>query len=187
MIIGISGNIGAGKGTVVEYLVEHKGFRHYSARALLSEELTRRGMELSRENMWNLANEWRALSAGYIPNALIKTASEHQGNAVVEALRSVNEVKTLREYPNTYLFGIDADVRLRYERAVARKSSTDNISFEEFVRQEQEETKSDDPNIGNSVKCIQLADYIFMNNGTKEELFAQVEKAIQDIEKSSAK
>jgi dephospho-CoA kinase len=34
-IIGITGTIGAGKGTVVEYLVGQKGFDHYSVRSFL--------------------------------------------------------------------------------------------------------------------------------------------------------
>ena len=37
IIIGITGTLGAGKGTIVEYLVGKKGFKHYSVRELLSE------------------------------------------------------------------------------------------------------------------------------------------------------
>src|SRR5262245_16273643 len=116
MIIGVAGNIGAGKGTVVEYLVGQKGFKHFSARAMLIEELNRRGEELSRDNMFKLGNEYRAISSRYIPNALIKMASASGGDAVVEAIRSVGEVNTLRTYPDTYLFAVDADQRLRYDR-----------------------------------------------------------------------
>ena len=39
LIIGITGTLGAGKGTVVEYLVEKKGFDHYSVRAFLLKEI----------------------------------------------------------------------------------------------------------------------------------------------------
>ena len=41
MIIGITGTDGSGKGTVVDYLVEQKGFKHYSARAIFEEEIAR--------------------------------------------------------------------------------------------------------------------------------------------------
>ena len=36
-IVGITGTLGAGKGTVVEYLTQQKGFKHYSARGLLNQ------------------------------------------------------------------------------------------------------------------------------------------------------
>jgi len=42
IIIGITGTLGAGKGTVVEYLQE-KGFRHYSARGFITKEVEKRG------------------------------------------------------------------------------------------------------------------------------------------------
>ena len=44
-IIGITGTLGAGKGTIVDYLVQKKGYLHYSVRAFLSEEVKRRGLE----------------------------------------------------------------------------------------------------------------------------------------------
>ena len=36
-IIGITGTIGAGKGTIVDYLVKQKNFKHYSVRNFLIE------------------------------------------------------------------------------------------------------------------------------------------------------
>ena len=44
-IIGITGTIGAGKGTIVDYLVKEKGYVHYSVRAFIAEEIQRRGLE----------------------------------------------------------------------------------------------------------------------------------------------
>ena len=42
--IGITGTLGAGKGTIVEYLQKEKGFSHYSVRAFLTDE---EGLHLS--------------------------------------------------------------------------------------------------------------------------------------------
>ncbi|HEX3095769.1 MAG TPA: AAA family ATPase, partial [Patescibacteria group bacterium] len=44
IIIGITGTAGSGKGTVVEYLVSKYGFKHYSARGFITEELVRRNL-----------------------------------------------------------------------------------------------------------------------------------------------
>ena len=58
--IGITGTNGAGKGTVVEYLVKEKGFSHYSVSGYLTQILKRRKKEINRDNMRELANEIRA-------------------------------------------------------------------------------------------------------------------------------
>ena len=36
-IIGITGTLGAGKGTIVDYLVQKKGYVHYSVRSFIAE------------------------------------------------------------------------------------------------------------------------------------------------------
>ncbi|MDR0282177.1 MAG: AAA family ATPase [Candidatus Peribacteria bacterium] len=59
-IIGITGTIGAGKGTVVDYLVKEKGYDHFSVRAYLTEEIKRRNLPVNRDNMREIANELRA-------------------------------------------------------------------------------------------------------------------------------
>ena len=46
--IGITGTLGAGKGTIVDYLVKNRGFVHYSVRAFITEEIKKRGMEVNR-------------------------------------------------------------------------------------------------------------------------------------------
>ena len=45
VIIGITGTNGAGKGTVVEVLMEKHGFKHYSARGYLTKILNEQGWE----------------------------------------------------------------------------------------------------------------------------------------------
>ena len=39
VIIGITGTLGAGKGTIVDYLKEERGFLHFSARQFIIEEI----------------------------------------------------------------------------------------------------------------------------------------------------
>jgi dephospho-CoA kinase len=47
---------------------------------------------------------------------------------------------------------------------------------------EQREMENTDPTKQNLAKCIALADYRFTNDGTIEELHAQIQEAIQNFD-----
>lgn len=183
MILGITGTDGAGKGTVVDYLVNEKSFTHYSARAIWEEEIERRGMESSRENMRIVANDLRA-QHGYdysVTYYLEKVAAEKPDHAVIESQRAIAEVETLKKNGGI-LLAVDADPQIRYQRIVKRGSATDHISFERF--QEQEAVEMDDPDPAGMQKAavIKMADYTLTNDGTLEELHAQIDVVLHTIE-----
>jgi len=183
VIIGITGTIGAGKGTVVEYLINKKNFKHFSARGFLMEEIERRGLENNRDNMVAVANELREKnSPSFVADELLKRALESGENCVIESLRTVGEIESLRKKGNFSLLAIDADSRVRYERIIIRSTSTDNISFEKFLSDEEREMNSDDPNKQNLRKCIEMADFRIENNGTIEELNYKLEEILKVIQ-----
>lgn len=176
MIIGITGTDGAGKGAVVEYLVDNKGFVHYSARALITAEIQARGLPVNREHMRLVANDLRGTHGldVIVSTALRKMQEEGVHDAIIESIRAVKEVETLHANDGI-LLAVDADQRLRYERIMARQSESDQVSFQDFVSQEQLEMNDPDPNGMQKAKVIGLADYTIMNNGTLSELAQQVE------------
>lgn len=180
MIIGITGTLGAGKGTVVEYL-KTKGFKHFSVRDFLNEDLARRGLVSNRDNMLAVANDLRATHGpGYIAEQLTDKAVEEGGNAVIESIRSLGEGATIKSHGGL-MWAVDADIKKRYERITQRQSETDKVSFEKFVQDEQAEFANTDPSKNNLRGLIATADAVFQNNGTPKELFAQVEKALQKV------
>src|SRR5581483_2054805 len=144
MIIGITGTLGAGKGTVVEYL-KTKHFKHYSVRDFLNKEIQKRGLESNRDTMLAVANDLRATKGpGYIAEQLVLEAQGNQGDAVIESIRSVGEAEHLKQH-GAQLWAVDADLRTRYERIVKRMSETDKVSFEKFAQDEQAEFANEDP------------------------------------------
>lgn len=182
IIIGITGTIGAGKGTVVDYLAKNKKFKHFSARDFLVEEIKRREMENNRDSMVAVANDLRSkFGPGYVAEELFKRAFESGENAIIESLRTVGEVETLRKKGNFTLLAIDADPEIRYERIIVRGTTTDDISFEKFLADEQREMESTDQNKQNLSECIKRADYVIHNNGSIEELNEKIEKILQII------
>lgn len=177
MLIGITGTDGAGKGTLVEYLVTHKGFVHYSARAIWIEELNRRNMELSRANMRLVANEAREKYGNdfLITYYLKKIAEEGSvSNVIIESIRAVQEVETLKAHGGI-LIAVDADQAVRYARVQNRRSETDKVTFAQFVAHEDLEAHDPNPHGMQKQKVIAMADYVIFNNGTPSEFFKEIE------------
>ncbi len=176
MIIGITGTLAAGKSTVANILVE-KGFKHYSVRKFLIEEIKRKGLEINRDNMILIGNELRGrYSPSYIAEQLYSVAKIKGGNSVIESLRNPSEVEALREKGEFYLIAVDADPKVRYERSDIRNEETDGkeISFEEFLSGEQREMESPDPTKQNIKKCVEMADFVIDNEGSTEELIDKI-------------
>jgi dephospho-CoA kinase len=181
-IIGITGTIGAGKGTIVDYLVNKKNFKHFSARAFLVEEIEKRGLENNRDNMVIMANGLREKnSPSFVADELFKRAKVSGQNCVIESLRTVGEIESLKNKGNFTLLAVDADPKIRYERILKRLTSTDNVSFEKFLADEKREMESTDPNKQNLKKCIEMADFVIDNNGTLEELNSKLEEILKII------
>jgi len=139
-------------------------------------------MEVNRDTMTSVANELRANnSPSYITDVLFNIACEKQGDAVIESIRTPGEIESLRKKGDFILFAVDADKETRYKRITERKSETDSISFETFVANEEREMNSEDPNKQNLGKCIEMADYVFTNNSSIEELNSRVEKVLRNV------
>ena len=174
IILGITGTNGAGKGTVVEYLVKQKN--------LISEEIERMGLPVNRENMIVVGNELREkYGADVIVERLMGRAMGERGNIIIESIRTLAEVKKIKE-DGGILLAVDADQKLRYERNEKRGSNKDGISFEQFLDFEEKESQSVDSNKQNLVICRQEADYIVENNGSVEELHQKIEEILKIIE-----
>ena len=93
------------------------------------------------------------------------------------------EVEFLRKKEDFLLIAVDADIKIRYERIRQRKSSTDNVSFETFQKNEEREMQSSDINAQNLRACIEKADIVVDNSGTIEDLKENIEAIWKTIEK----
>ena len=182
-IIGITGTLGAGKGTIVDYLTKHHKFHHFSVREYLSRIIRERNEVVNRDTLVAVANELRAQNTpSFIAEELYRAARESGVDCIIESIRTVGEVNSLHSKGNFTLFAVDADQRLRYERIVERASETDKITFDVFVENENREMTNTDPNKQNLSACMQLADYRFLNNGSFDLLYRQIDEVLGKIQ-----
>jgi len=182
ILIAITGTNGSGKGTVVEYLVNEKGFTHFAARDFLTHEVKKRGLVVDRSSMRLVANELRAEhEPAYVVKQLFSQA-EKDGceRAVIESVRNIGEAEFLKS-EGALLIAVDADQYLRYARVEERRSATDQVDFETFVEHEVREMKPVGPHDMDLLGVMALSDITIMNDGSREELQRAIETAIQGV------
>ncbi len=177
MILGITGTLGAGKTTTANYL-KSKGFKHYSVRQFIAQEVEKRGLPINRDTLVQTGNELRAeFGPEYIIASLSKKAAQEGGDAVIESIRAVGEANELKK-EGAFLLAVTANPRLRYERARLESSATTPSSMEEFIAQEEREMFSTDPAKQNINAVMLRADYQILNNGTVADLENQIDSAL---------
>lgn len=179
LVIGITGQPSSGKDTVAAHLVG-KGFQHFSGGDILREEMKQLGLPLDREQVREFSAKMRETHGNaYLTKKIIRHISK---NAVISGFRNVAGVETFRKhFPRTFaLVAVDAPVEVRYRRARSRGRIGDDISFEQFQEEENQERVS--PSGSHEVdKVIALADYHIQNTGTQEELFQKIDAVLAQI------
>ena len=177
MIVGVTGFFCAGKDTFAEILI-HRGFVHVSLSDIIRDEIRRRDQEITIPRLTKVGNELRThFGPGVLAERALAIFPE-SGDAVVTSIRHSGEVEILRSRQDFRMVFVDAPIRVRYERSLARRRQGDPISFEEFRNAEQAQMESGDPNSQQLVKCRDMADLVIQNEGTQAELETQIERAL---------
>lgn len=150
-VIGITGTNGAGKGTVVEILQKTYELVHLSARSLIIEIAQKEGISLKNRDDLREYNEQRNRNGKSLIGDVFEMYNTLENKDVVfifESIRRVSEIRELRGLlgEDFILLGVDAPIKIRYDRIKDRASMSDGVSFEEFLEQERLESVSMDEN-----------------------------------------
>ncbi|MBU1446085.1 AAA family ATPase [Patescibacteria group bacterium] len=172
MYIGLTGYLGTGKGVLAKIL-ENQGFKYTSLSNVVREEATKQGLEHTRENLIQVGNLLREKhgSSYYARRVVEMVSKEPETNWVIDGIRNPAEIKALQEMKNFHLVGISASPQTIVNRILSRKRDGDKLTEEDILAKLDIEKGIGQPADGQQVaKCLEIADFFIINEGTVEEL-----------------
>lgn len=174
MIIGLTGNNGAGKTEISQYLKD-RGFEYHSLSDEIREEARGRGLEITREALIEVGNDLRKLHGpGILAERILKRLDPDR-NYVVDSIRNPHEVEALRRRADFTLLAVEASQQLRFERSLKRNREGAPATLEEFIAQEARELQSDVPTQQQLAATRARADHVVHNDGSVADLHRQLD------------
>lgn len=177
LIIGLTGEKLAGKGTTAAYLAEKYNARVFRFSKVLDEILVRLYLPIARGNQINLGLCLRQnFGEGILAQTLLQDVQkEDYPFIVVDGMRMPEEGKLFGILPNFLLVYITAPIETRFKRMAGRDEKADekDMSFEKF--KEIEEISPTET----SIKLLAAkAKVKIENDGSFEELYQRIEQEI---------
>ncbi|MEM4576976.1 MAG: AAA family ATPase [Candidatus Nezhaarchaeales archaeon] len=175
-LICLTGMPGAGK-TVVADVARNMGLKVYSMGDIIREEVLRERERLSWEDVKKAMFELREKEGPrVIARRVLKVMlHENWSIAVVEGVRSLDEVEEFKSIGEVVILAIHSSPVDRYIRLKRRAREGDPQSFEEMRERDFKELSL---GLGN---VIALADYMIVNNGTLEEFKEEAKKMLAHL------
>ena len=171
-VYGLTGKNAAGKGEVANFMIS-KGFDYHSLSDVIRNELKKKELEETRENLIAEGNLLREENG---PAALaIKIKELIKNDSVIDSIRNPKEALELKKIPGFKLIVVDAPIESRFERAMKRGRDESATTLEQF-REVEEKENSNNPNAQQLNETIKLGDVIIMNDSDIETLHRRIEE-----------
>jgi dephospho-CoA kinase len=171
VIYGLTGLFAAGKGTVALMIADEAGAPVFVLSDALRCSMRAQGIPITRESLQAFITRLREEEG----NAVLakRLAPNLPGNAVVDGIRSPDEVREFRKVFGTKfkLVSVEAPLEMRFERAKVRAREGEALTLEQFKGSEEREAAGKSFGI---LDCMRVADCVILNNGSREELCERV-------------
>ena len=180
LILGFTGKLASGKAVCQKYISEKYNAGNAKFSTSLRDILNRLYLPISRENMQNISLDLRnRFGSDILARVIAEDVKNDQHKIViVDGVRRLEDVSSLRELPNFFLISIEAEPELRYERMKARNENVGDAekSYEDFIEDGQREAELQIPEV------MASAHFHLDNNGDLPALYAQIDKIIKEIQ-----
>ncbi|MFA6475477.1 MAG: hypothetical protein WCV88_04765 [Patescibacteria group bacterium] len=172
MIIALTGEKLAGKGTVADYLVKTKSAQVVRFSQPLTDILHRLYQPNTRQELVALGTFLRQrfgndVLVKVVINDLNKLSDQL---VIVDGMRYLVEYEACAKLPDFYLLNITAPIKTRYDRTKFRQEKVDeaNMTLAEFEKKESDQTEQE-------ITLVQQhANFTIHNTGTLDDLYNQV-------------
>jgi len=182
IILGLIGQLAAGKGTVTNYLKKNHLAVSFRYSDPLRKTLEIFDLDISRDNMQTLSTILRHnFGENLLAKAMLKQGNNSDAEIVViDGIRRFTDIENFSSLENFYLVYISTDQEIRYKRYILRNENIgdDSMTFEEFVKKDQAEADRQVPEVAKK------ANLKIDNNGSLEELYEQIADILAKIVKN---
>ena len=177
-VIGLMGAIGCGKGTIADILVKDYGFNSIATGDLVREEVTKMGLNPSREVTTKVSEELRRKDPAYFIKAAIKRIKESNWDKVViDGIRLPIDVKTFKQaFPGIIFIMVKVNPEKRFKRMKLRARPGCPETFKKFLEHERLEIKE-----FNLHETWKAASRVINNDWSLNELRTQVIEMLEDL------
>ncbi len=180
IILGLVGEMGAGKSTVGSYLVTKYGAQRFGFSVILRDLVERLHLPASRDNLIQISIVLRQeFGNDLLAKAMLEDIKQSTAELiVVESIRREDDIVYLRQLPGFHLVGISAAMNERYQRLSGRAEKSDDAhkTYEQFKSDHQRETEATVPPL------LATAEHQLHNDGGLDDLYVQVDHLLQEIE-----
>jgi dephospho-CoA kinase len=177
LILGITGEIASGKGTVAKYICEKHGGNAHRFSTALRDVARRMYLPESRENLQKISTIFRGNFFDDILSAVIAKDVENDKCEIIaiDGVRRMADISYLKKLAGFKLIYIEAEIEKRYERITKRGENVDDNSktFEDFEKDHKREAEL-------QIRDLEKqSDFIVNNNGSFEGLYKQIDDIIK--------
>ncbi len=183
LVIGLTGMPGSGKSLVVK-AVQQSGYAVVTMGDVVREETAKLGLEPTPANIGKVMLELRKTNGdGVVAEKCLQKIKQNESpKIVVDGLRSYLEAGIFQKHlANFILITVHSSPQTRFERLSTRGRSDDPKNWDVFHERDLRELSV---GIGNA---IALAEYVIINDGSKEEIDVKVAEVLRRAEEKRAK
>jgi dCMP deaminase len=177
MIVGLTGILGCGKGSVGKILVG-KGFTYTSLSDVIREVILEKGEMITRDNLTKTAKSLREEGGFGILAKMLIPKLDKDKDFVVDSFRHPDEVNEFRKtFDDFILINVDAPLDICLKRIVGRNRENDPKNMSELKIQLNKENNDNNQRLNDTIK---LADKTIINDKTLDELKKSVEDLLKE-------
>jgi dephospho-CoA kinase len=183
MILGLTGLNCSGKDAVAKYLVEKKGFIHFSLSDELRSILRSKGVKITRENLIAYGRKLRETKGNQELAKRVLEKAKKGRNYVFTSIRHPDEVRRLRRNKDFTLVNVWAPRKVRFKRSLERNRPGEPKTFKSFLKLEEKEFNTKGPS-QQLKKCEAMADVRLSNDSNDLKiLHGRIEKLLSALAK----